>query len=170
MEIKHYQRMRNIDRISGAPKNRRYDLMQHSYMTTMLFMKFAKLEGIAIDMVVLDCVLHHDILEVLTGDLIWPVKNFSKKTKDCWEEIENEIVATNSEFKQYSDVEMKNTMTKIQHDLFKACDVLDLYIFCMEEQSIGNHSKEIMEVIYNCRATLGGKFSSIDNYILNDGK
>jgi 5'-deoxynucleotidase YfbR-like HD superfamily hydrolase len=170
MEIKHYQRMRNIDRLSGTLKNRQYDLMQHSYMVAILFMRFSKLEGIPIDMVVLDCVLHHDILEVITGDLIWPVKNFSAKTKASWELIEEEIVNSNPEFKKYSDVEMENTMTKIQYTLFKACDVLDLYIFCMEEQTMGNHSKEVIEVIYNCRVMLDGKFSTIDNYILNYGK
>lgn len=167
MEIRHYQKMRNVDRLMGTPKNRRYDLMQHSYMVSMLFCHFAKLESVPYDKVVLECILHHDIVEVLTGDLIHPVKNFSKVTKDCWEQIEEEILNCNPEFQPYSDHEMRNTMTTTQFALFKACDLLDLYIFCKEEQALGNSTEGISYVISNIGNLLPKQFESVNKYISN---
>lgn len=169
MEIKYYQKLRNINRLSMMFTFRNYNLMEHQYMVAMLFRKFASLEDVAYDINVLDLVLHHDIVETVTSDLPWPVKNFSMETKAAWEVIEDKITDHHFQLEKYSDHNLKMGMTKRQYDLFKVCDVLDLLIFVREERKLGNNSEDIIEVEDNCFKifdSIETRFPHIKEYII----
>lgn len=150
IDIRYYQKCRNIHRMSMMFTLRPYNLLEHQYIVGMLFRKFASEEDVSYDINVWDIVLNHDILEVVTTDLPWPIKNFNSKTKESWEVIENEILESNFQLQKYSDENIKSNLNPRQFALFKACDTLDLFIFCKEEQELGNNSKDIKEVISNC--------------------
>ena len=132
--------------------------MSHQFMVAALFRHFAITEGIEYDLEVFDLVFHHDMLEVETTDLIYPVKGYSKATKEAWSVIESEVLKSHFQLKQFSDENIKAKLNDEQHRMFKACDVLDLWIFCKEEQAIGNKSIGIHEVIGRCEELIYVKF------------
>jgi len=168
IDISYYRKMKNIDRLSMMFKNRPYNLLEHSYMVTVLFRRFASIEDVPYDMNVLDIVMNHDAVESVTTDLPWDIKNFSDKTKSAWSEIEKELISVHFQLEKYSDDNIKNSLNKRQHDLFKTCDVLDLLIFVKEEIDIGNNSDYIKKVYSNCLILLeniDSQFPKIKQYI-----
>ena len=165
MNIKYYRKCKNIERLQGAFKHRTYNLMEHQWGVAMLFRHFASVEDIAYDINVLDMVLHHDILEVETTDLLYPIKNLNNKTKEAWGVIEGEVIKNHFQLDRYSDKNIKETLTESQFNLFKVCDLLDLWIFAKEEQAIGNSSISIYEVIQNCEQLILGKYKMVDKFI-----
>lgn len=167
-QILTHRKMSTIDRLSGTMKNRRYSLAEHSYYVAAMFQDFAGIEGIIYTVDDLYLVLRHDYLEVLTADLIYPVKNFSTKTKEAWETIEKEIIQ--SEEKNYmnlfSDELMRNEMEPIVHRLVKDCDLLELYLFCYEEVLLGNMSNEIKHILEVLKESLNRTpFESIKEFL-----
>jgi len=150
IEIHYYQKCRGVKRMGNIFTLRQYNLMEHQYMVGMLFRHFASIEDVPYDINIWDIVLHHDIVEVVTQDLPWPVKNFNQVTKESWRLIENELIKKHFQLEKYSDESIKSILTPRQYALLKACDTLDLLIFVKEEKSYGNCSKEILEVENNC--------------------
>lgn len=165
MDILYYRKMKNVERLSGTFKFRPYNLLEHQYMVAVLFRHFASLEDVSYDINTLDYVMHHDALESVTMDLIWPVKNFNKRTKECWEIIEEEIIKQNHQLDKYSDKSLKENLTPIQHKLFKNCDVLDLWIFLKEEWEMGNRSYKVKEALDNCEMLISKDFKHITKFM-----
>lgn len=150
MDVKYYRKCKNVDRLSTSFKHRQYNLLEHQYMVAVLFKKFAELEKLDYGLKQFDIILHHDILESLTTDLIFTVKNLNKITKRAWEIIEEEVIKVNPKFEKYSDEAIKDGLNKKQFSLFKICDYLDLWVFCKEEEALGNKTKPIKKVIEKC--------------------
>ena len=168
IDIKYYRKMRNVDRLAQGYKNRPYNLLEHSYMVAMLFRHFASLEDVSYDINVFDLVLYHDVVETISSDLPWPIKNFSDKTKEAWGVIEEEVIKEHFQLERYSDENLKKGMTNLQYSLFKACDILDLYIFVKEEIQLGNNTLFIKEVKKNCETILNSlefQFPKIKKFI-----
>lgn len=165
LRISDYRNMKNIERLNLVPILRSYNLLEHSYMVTVLFMYFSEFEGISCDYAVLKRILHHDVLETITGDLSYVVKNHNRITKNAWENIEQEMIKTNIRFAGHTDLEIELSFTEEQEQLFKACDLLELWIFIKEEIALGNRMKEILTIERRCVALLIGKFKSIDEFI-----
>lgn len=168
MNIYHYRRLKNVNRLNTEPITRPYNLLEHSYMVTILFCHFAKLEHIEYDAVVLEAILHHDILETITGDLPWNVKNHNANTQSSWINIEEEAVKMKDQFEPYTDQNLENVMDTPQYTLFKTCDMLDLWIFLQEERRLGNMSLACFEIMERAKKLIYGKFRSIDDYMVYD--
>ena len=98
--------------------------------------------------------MRHDVFEVVTGDVLLPVKIHSNETKRKWEEIEEEIVEAHPLLKPFTDTAAENYFTHVSWKLFKACDLLELYIFCEEELALGNHGVGVITVLRNCAKLL----------------
>ncbi len=166
----HYDRkMLNVQRLTGTPKLRSYNLAEHSYFVGLLFMEFAEIEKIDYTKEDLSLVFRHDFLEVLSADLPYHVKNLSSSTKEAWEKIESEVVDSREKDFMYlfTDEEMKSYMKPSVHKLMKACDILELYLFCREDYLLGNHSKEIKIIMENCKSIEKDYgFKSIIDYML----
>ena len=167
MEINYYRKLKNIDRLSRMPKLRQYNLIEHSYMVTILFRHFASKEDVPYDMVVLDYVMHHDILEAETGDLPYDIKCMNDVTEHAWRSLEIEVSKRHHQLRRYTDVNIKEALTPLQFQLFKICDTLDLWIFLKEEEGLGNRSAQCLEIIATCERMIKGKFISVDKY-MND--
>lgn len=170
MDIRYYRKMKNIERLSGTFHIRPYNLLEHSYMVGMLFINFAKLEGVEYNEKTLETVFNHDILEAETGDLIYTVKNHNDNTKFAWRTIEQEVINSNPDLAPYSDYEMECSLTKEQYDLFKVCDLLDLWIFLKEEQKFGNKSEEVETIIKKCDYIIGGKYKHVLKYMSKNAR
>lgn len=121
-------------------------------MVTVLFKYFAFVEEVPYDAIILDRVLHHDLLEVATGDLPYDVKNLNGGVKNNWNEIEGELIRTPeySYMLKYHDSQLKGVMNDMQWNLFKACDLLDLWIFIKEEIGLGNSHKGLALITKTC--------------------
>lgn len=169
MDIPYYRRLKNVNRLGVEAILRPYNLLEHSYMVTVLFMHFAAKEGWAYGISCIDHILHHDILETVTGDLPYVVKRFSSTTLECWSKIEEEIVGVHPQLITYTDDYMERTLTPGQLELFKVCDLLDLWIFLKEEQGLGNTNARCQEIINTCVTLIKGKFKSVDQF-MNDYK
>ena len=154
----HFRKMLNIQRLAGAPKHRGYDLAQHSYFTTLLFLDLCNALGKTPTPAHLDLVLKHDFLEVFTADLPAPVKHLSPATEEAWAIIEREAVLANRYLGiigEYSDESIEKGLGEF-FPIFRAADILELWIFCTEEQGLGNCAVKIESVVTECEADLAG--------------
>jgi 5'-deoxynucleotidase YfbR-like HD superfamily hydrolase len=167
MEINYYRRLKNVNRLGTESKLRNYNLLEHSYMVVALFRHFASKEDVAYDLTTIDYIMHHDILEVISSDLPYTVKNLNEATIAAWEVIEKEVMKQHPQLQRYSDDNILRNMTAGQHLLFKACDLLDLWIFLKEEEALGNRTPECFNIIKTCERLVLGKFKSIDNFMTN---
>ena len=157
--------MRNVRRLTGNMMHRNYNLLEHSYMVVVLFMEFCRREDITINLACIDLVLHHDIVETVTSDLPYPVKNYNTKTQTCWEEMENEILKEHPCLTRYSDARIKQLLPTKAYELFKVCDLLELWICMSEEVALGNVSSDCMQVIHKCNELIKGNFESVDLFM-----
>ena len=166
-EIKYLLKCKDVERLSQYYHHRQYNLMEHQYLVGMMFMAFAKEENIEYDITVLQLVMKHDLLETISMDLSYEVKNLSFKTQEAWDVIENEVASCNPVLDKYTDVNIESGMNQEQFKLFKACDLLDLLLFLYSEESIGNNGVKIQILINRCQELIKGKFESIDNFLIN---
>lgn len=168
MNIKYYRRQKNVNRLGTIAITRPYNLLEHSYMVTVLFCHFAKLEGIPYDVDTIDRIMHHDIVETITGDLPYPIKHSSSLTEEAWAMIEKDAIKDHPDLKPYTDEVMESVFTAEQLKLFKMCDLLDLWIFLKEEYSMGNSTTACIEIIDRCETWIRGNFKSIDDYMFKN--
>jgi 5'-deoxynucleotidase YfbR-like HD superfamily hydrolase len=135
-------------------------------MVMSLFKVFCEREGIHYNLEVLDLVANHDILETVTGDILYPVKNINDETRRAVEVLEEAAVRLpqNKHLRNYTDEKIKKALNKDQHDMFKACDTLCLWIFCVKEYQMTGQSS-IQEVINTCSKLLSNKFASISVFM-----
>lgn len=159
------RKLKNVQRLSGKYLIQKYSVAEHCYYTGILFEHFAKLEDINITLIETDFVYRHDMLEAITGDIQRPAKTHNKTINKCWETIEEQL---SFEFGivRYLDSFADIHFSKVPLKLFKACDLLELYLFCHEEYNLGNQSKDILTVLNNCFDNLiVSDFSSIADYV-----
>ncbi len=140
--------MMNATRLNGTFLFRPYTTALHCYYTGILFQEIALIEHILVTPANVDFVFKHDVVEVITGDVLLPVKVHSEETKRKWEEIETEVLETYPELAHLSDGFAELTFGTRAFRLFKACDLLELFIFCVEERELGN--SHVSPVIHNC--------------------
>ena len=147
--------MKNIERLLNVPHHRGYNLLEHGLVTGMLFRWFASEEDIAYDISVFDKVLLHDYVESVTGDLNYLVKHFNETTKEAWDVVEKEVCGGSPILRNYTDKAIEEQLTPMQFKLFKICDYLDLWIFCKQEEALGNSCKSLKACIFNCEKLIG---------------
>lgn len=150
-KIDYLLQMKQIQRLPNVPHHRSYNILEHGFVVGMLYRWFASACDVAYDIEVWDKVLMHDYMETFTGDLNFVVKNLNEKTSSAWASIEHEVCESDAVLGRYSDAAIKESMTAEQYTLFKICDYLELWIFCMQEDALGNKTKGNLNVIANCR-------------------
>jgi 5'-deoxynucleotidase YfbR-like HD superfamily hydrolase len=144
--IEYARRMRDVRRLAGFQTIRNYSDAEHCYYTGLLFMEIAKEEKLDITLKQIEFVFLHDILEILTGDLLYPAKNTNSVTKEAWDIIEREVEKTIPDLFGYAETTASVFFSPSAWALFKDCDALELWICCNEEKRLGN-------VMYNADST-----------------
>lgn len=142
--------MKNIERLSNVPHHRGYNLLEHGLVVGFLFRWFASQEDVPYDINVFDKVLLHDYVESVTGDLNYLVKNFNRETAEAWSVVEEAICGEDPVLRNYTDKALAEAMTPLQYKLFKVCDYLDLWIFCKQEEALGNKCNGVRGCIEKC--------------------
>lgn len=151
----HRRKMDHVHRLSGFKLFQEYSLTHHCFHTGILFMEIAWKERIKIDKESIDFVFKHDILETVTGDVLYPAKYYSHHTETAIKVLESELTKEGAEFnhlRHYTDDYAEAFMDPKALKLFKACDLLELWEFCRTEYNLGN--KSVVPIINNCRSIL----------------
>lgn len=154
--ISNIRKMNNIDRLSLVMKHRKYSITEHCFHTAMLFQKFCIEMNVEYTLNDLNLILLHDILETKTSDLPYIVKNFNEKTRAAWDMIEKEIVnycclqENHTSLFYYYDETICRILGEEKYRIFKLCDLLELFEFIDEEISLGNKTKDIIEIYGRC--------------------
>lgn len=153
----------NIKRFGMEDVTKPQNLADHGYQVMNLFLIACDFMAYNPTVKELDKVLNHDAIETLTGDLNKVVKEWNETTKKAWAMIELEIVP--SEAAIYLDDgwhpegDGPNTFTKHQkfEDLWKFCDAMDAYLYCLEERQRGNQNLISVEGYYLSKLNLMNK-------------
>ena len=163
----HIRALKNMHRLSGLFTIQKYDTATHCYYTGILFEEIAAMEKMEVTAYEIQFVYRHDVFESVTGDLLLPAKTHSKKVSLCWNEIESLIVNERYGYlRSWTDGEAAKRFSSQAWRLFKACDLLELLLFCYEEIRLGNGTLGIARVIRNCRLLIESyRFQSIDNWL-----
>ena len=149
--FRHLRALKNVHRLSSIKILQSYSVAEHCYYTGLLFELVARHEGIVITREELYYVYRHDVVETITGDVLLPVKIHSKAIKNKWESIEETIVTEKYNYlSSFTDKELSTNFKTKTWNLFKACDLFELYLFILEEMRLGNRSEGIMAVCHNC--------------------
>lgn len=151
----HRRKMDHVHRLSGFKLFQEYSLTHHCFHTGLLFMEIALKENIPLLPDYIDFVFKHDILETVTGDMLYPAKNYNQHTKTAMIVMEGELTRQGEEFeylKMYTDDYAEAHMHPRIVTLFKACDLLELWEFCNSEVNLGNMS--VMPIVANCQELL----------------
>jgi 5'-deoxynucleotidase len=88
--------------------------------------------------------LFHDAGEVITGDLVAPIKHFSPKIKRAYGEIEDVAKRRLHRMlpaalrRTYGPLLFPVRDDKVEWELVKAADKLSAYLKCLEELRVGN--------------------------------
>ena len=153
--FRHLRALKNAYRLSGIKTLQSYSVANHCYYTGLLFETIGICEGLYVTEREIYFVYRHDVIETITGDVLLPVKIHNKTVKDKWESIEKEIVFTKYPYlRSFLDEYMPVYFSKGAWNLFKACDLYELYLFCLEETILGNENSGIVSVIKNCNELL----------------
>jgi len=167
--FRHVKAMGDIHRLAGVFTIQTYTVALHCYYTAILFQEIASEEKIKFNTTEMDFILKHDILETITGDLLLPAKSFNENTKRSWKEIEKELVEKKYNYLYWStDSNAERYFSTESFNLFKACDLFELYLFCLSETDLGNNSDGVWTVIRNCERLLPQfDVPYITNYVNN---
>ncbi|KKN61482.1 hypothetical protein LCGC14_0521370 [marine sediment metagenome] len=149
--FKHLRLLKNAHRLSSFRLLQPYSVAEHCYYTGLLFETISEYENIQITKKEIYYVYRHDIIETITGDVLLTVKIHSKTTKQKWAHIEKEIICNKYPYlESFLDEYIPSNFSKEAWMLFKACDLFELYLFCLEEIELGNNTGGISVVIHNC--------------------
>lgn len=76
-------------------------------------------------------VMAHDVPEGVFGDVVAPVMRYASSLKPTLSRAENMYL---------HDIDLPSdmNMTDEEYEAYKACDRLDLYLWCLEQENLGN--------------------------------
>ena len=138
-------RQRLINRWSLMHCQQRESVLEHSAVVTLLAMlagKIAQSMGKNVDVgVMLSHAIVHDVSEVLTGDVVTPVKKATQTLADEFASLEREaerkLIKTLPEWLQ-GRIETYFAPGGYEQELVKGCDIYAAYLKCKLEIAGGN--------------------------------
>lgn len=153
-------RQRLINRWSLMHCQQRESVLEHSAIVAMLAMlagEIAQTMGKKVDIgVMMSHAIVHDVAEVLTGDVVTPVKKatqtLASEFASLEQEAERKLIKTLPEWLQ-GRIETYFAPGGYEQKLVKGCDVYAAYLKCRLEISGGN-ALEFQDALGQIKATL----------------
>jgi len=146
--IRYVRKLKNVHRCAGTRLMRPYTLDSHGAQVAELFYLAAIEEGIPLTARMMYMAMNHDLMETMTGDLLYPVKNASPESAEAWNVVEREVARIYG-LEAFTDDKLEKALGPEAYDLFKACDMLELYFTVREEIASGNTNEGIQEIEQN---------------------
>lgn len=140
------RRMNHVNRCAGTPMNSAYSVTEHCAQAALLYVAYCAEEGYEVYGELLAHILGHDILEVFTGDMLYPAKHLNKKAWDACEEAVVEDVRINKgvDLSFFDDEAFADNRDR---DIWVCCDALELYMKCVDEWNSGNRRTELRQIL-----------------------
>ena len=148
----------NIKRFGMEDVLKPQNLADHGYQVMNLFLIACDFMAYNPTVKELDKVLNHDVVETLTGDLNKLVKEKNLITRKAWEDIEKELTdiipdpigmyQDNWDPREYRHGKDWYQQVETFGELWKFCDAMDAYLYCMEERKRGNTNLQRAEFYY----------------------
>lgn len=119
----------------------RQSVAEHSYHVAVMAAVIGSYCDESIDLAaLLQIALLHDVPEILTGDILYPVKNHSPEIKKFFASIEAQLVDDHLSVPDRLVRYVKQDSLSLEIFLLDCCDLLDLTWYCAEEVRCGNRT------------------------------
>ena len=148
--IKIARRMTDVNRCQGTPMNHPYSVTEHGAQAAVLYIGYCEYERVPVDAELLSFILMHDVLEVFTGDVLYPAKHLAE---EAWEMIEEAVIKDTErrygvDLRKYSDKYIKGDPEQAR--IWKLCDTTELWCNCADELSQGNNTIDLLNIMKVC--------------------
>ena len=141
------RRLDNIIRYNNRIKCHTQTVAAHSYYVSYTMMRLLELVDLPHDIKykLLSYCLIHDAAEIHVGDMPHDVKAAYPKIKEMLEQFEDDFYIQSG----LSDVAnvIKDDYQKIKYNLFKLCDLMDVFMYAKEEIYLGNQTLEMSNIL-----------------------
>lgn len=129
-----------VSRCHALDHSTRHNIAQHSYGALTLLLVLHPEPSLEL----VKTLLWHDAAERWLGDLPATAKWGNRELKSAYEEAERRVLKALWVFPKL--------LAPAEQDWVKACDTLDLWFWCREQQALGNQL--LGEWVTNCEAVL----------------
>ena len=141
------RRLDNIIRYNNRIKCHTQTVAAHSYYVSYTMMRLLELVDLPHDIKykLLSYCLIHDAAEIHVGDMPHDVKAAYPKIKEMLEQFEDDFYIQSG----LSDVAnvIRDDYQKIKYNLFKLCDLMDVFMYAKEEIYLGNQTLEMSNIL-----------------------
>ena len=141
------RRLDNIIRYNNRIKCHTQTVAAHSYYVSYTMMRLLELVDLPYDIKykLLSYCLIHDAAEIHVGDMPHDVKAAYPKIKEMLEQFEDDFYIQSG----LSDVAnvIRDDYQKIKYNLFKLCDLMDVFMYAKEEIYLGNQTLEMSNIL-----------------------
>lgn len=130
VEAKLYRDAGNVQRYHVKRTHRQQTVAEHTFGMLMLVKQVNEFDGFLGDRVavVYDYILHHDLPELMTGDIPAPIKRAHPSLGPMMDAIEADMHPLYREC----------SLTPLELSLVKWADRMELVLWCLEEVRMGN--------------------------------
>jgi len=134
------RRLQRVSRFAGKPKVQDQTVAEHIFNVAFIAMVLGDLEQSIGNQVNVEMTLRksllHDLDESFTGDIVSGFKHHDPKLRDLIETLSARLLAKvlPPEYLKYK----RESENSIEDDLVYAADQLDVLLWCIEEQDLGN--------------------------------
>lgn len=141
------RRLDNIIRYNNRIKCHTQTVASHSYYVSYTMMRLLELVNLPDDIKykLLSYCLIHDTAEIHVGDMPHDVKAAYPKIKEILERLEEDFYIQ-SGLSGVADI-IKDDYQKIKYNLFKLCDLMDVFMYAKEEIYLGNETLEMSNIL-----------------------
>lgn len=119
-----------VKRYHAWPTLRGQTVAEHSWNVMRIYWELFQDEEDAVNVDVFLYILYHDVAEVGTGDIPFPIKSMHPGLKSTMDELESEVL-------EGLGVSLPE-ITPRQRLLVKVCDLLEMWEFGLDEVRMGN--------------------------------
>ena len=141
------RRLDNIIRYNNRMKCHTQTVAAHSYYVSYTMLRLLEIVDLPHDIKykLLSYCLIHDAAEIHIGDMPHDVKAANPELKDMLERFEDDFFIQ-SGLSGIASI-IKDDYQKIKYNLFKLCDLMDVFMYAKEEIYLGNQTLEMSNIL-----------------------
>lgn len=162
----------HVARWQGTPKLLPYNVSTHAFNCAQLYLQLSWTLGNCPDIRMVTCLLNHDNMEALTGDVLAPAKNLKPK---LWDAIEDDVQSVYTK-KNGINIFLSVPVERDFHDvldedeylLMKVIDMLEFLLHAQQEHTAGNRDKRVLASLIYGVGILRSEVASLEKTAFNE--